>query len=364
MNKQENHLKVLAIPKSASLISRETGELLSSNPYLDLLYQEVESLGAEVDGYSLRNRGMLGKRYDVIHIHWPDDLFNRHSLIQASLLAIASVLAITLLKLRGAKLIWTAHDVQEFEVRQPWLRRPMWFWFLRQVDGVITLTEAGHTAIYAKYPRLKKVKSWIIPHGLYSTSYENTIDSSEARTHLNLAPENKVILFFGNVRPYKNVPELIYAFRKIEDCSYRLIIAGRPIDQQIKEEISALAADDNRIMLQLDFIQPNDVQVYLNASDILVLPFREILNSGSTHLAISFNKPVLVPKIGSLEEIAEEFGSDLVMTYDGELNAEILTDALEQACSSPECYPQIPDYLQWSSIGANTISAYRELTKL
>ena len=42
-----------------------------------------------------------------------------------------------------------------------------------------------------------------------------------------------------------------------------------------------------------------------NASDIVVLPFSKILTSGTANLAMSFSRPVIVPRVGCLPELIE-----------------------------------------------------------
>ena len=64
-----------------------------------------------------------------------------------------------------------------------------------------------------------------------------------------------------------------------------------------------------------------------------MLPFSDIMHSGSAMLALSFNRPVLVPARGSLPELQMRVGSEWVRTYDGELTAAILKDAAAWAKS-------------------------------
>jgi len=58
--------------------------------------------------------------------------------------------------------------------------------------------------------------------------------------------------------------------------------------------------NDKRIKVFLDFIPDNDIQIYMNAADIIVLPYLDILNSGVAILAMSFGKPVIAPRTGSI----------------------------------------------------------------
>ena len=58
--------------------------------------------------------------------------------------------------------------------------------------------------------------------------------------------------------------------------------------------------------MRLEFIPAEELQVYLNAADVVVLPYKDILTSGAAVLAMSFGKPVIAPKLGCVAELIEE----------------------------------------------------------
>ena len=51
-------------------------------------------------------------------------------------------------------------------------------------------------------------------------------------------------------------------------------------------------------MLALRYIPDAELQVWLRAADVVVLPFRDILTSGSAILALSFGRAVVAPALG------------------------------------------------------------------
>jgi len=69
----------------------------------------------------------------------------------------------------------------------------------------------------------------------------------------------------------------------------------------------------------------------MNAADLVVLPYLDILNSGSAIWALSFGRPVLLPNRGAMPELAESVGSDWVRLFDGPLDEHQLADALNWA---------------------------------
>ena len=123
---------------------------------------------------------------------------------------------------------------------------------------------------------------------------------------LNLGQEKYVFAFFGGIRPNKGLEELIQAFIRIRNENTHLVIAGA-IDRQESYAKSLLKTADNnpRIHFYFKRIPDKEVQVFINASDVVVLPFSKILTSGSAHLAMSFQRPVIAPNVGCLSELIE-----------------------------------------------------------
>ncbi len=114
-----------------------------------------------------------------------------------------------------------------------------------------------------------------------------------------------------------------------------MLISGRP-ERRHRHLVETAAESDRRIKLDLRRIPSNEVQLLFSAADLVVLPFSDIMHSGSAMLALSFDRPVLVPARGSLPELQMRVGSEWVRTYDGELTPTILKDAaaLGKSCDS------------------------------
>src|SRR5207253_2551648 len=132
--------------------------------------------------------------------------------------------------------------------------------------------------------------------------------------------------FVGRIEPYKNALALVRAFRATEDPALRLVVAGAA-DESDAAELRAEAAGDSRIRLRLERVADSDLQTYLKAADLVVLPYRRIMHSGSALLALSFGRPVLVPDQGSLAELRAHVGAEWLRLYRGELTGATLREA-------------------------------------
>jgi beta-1,4-mannosyltransferase len=174
-------------------------------------------------------------------------------------------------------------------------------------------------------------------------------------------PDARVVAFIGQVREYKNVLQLVHAFRALEDERAVLLVAGKPRGTDLRAQLEEAATQDARIRTDLRFIPDDEVQVFLRAADLVVLPYREILNSGSALLALSFDRPVLVPDRGAMADLQRVAGDAWVRTYAGELTAAVLRDGLQWSTMAGR--PRAPDLagLDWSTVARQTADAFRTL---
>ena len=110
--------------------------------------------------------------------------------------------------------------------------------------------------------------------------------------------------------------------------------------------------------LTLEHVPEQDVQRYLRAADLVVLPFTEITNSASALLALSFDRPVLVPARGAMGELQALFGGDWVYIYESELTPALLASALDWAVQRPSDTAPRLEALEWPLIARQTFSVY------
>jgi beta-1,4-mannosyltransferase len=334
-------------------------------PYNWLLYSHMSELGVEVDEFSATN--LLKARYDIFHLHWPDHQFNE----TRRLIMMVRVLRLTILllvaKLKGTKVIWTIHNLGSHEHMYPRLEalyRPI---FARLIDGAIALTDSGKRAALEYYHDLKRVPVTTIRHGHYCSEYPNWLAASDARALLGINSTDSVILCFGQLRPYKNVNHLIHVYRKIDQTDMHLIIAGRPYSSESASRIRADALGSDNIQLHLDTIDAERVQIFINAADLMVFPYRDILNSGTAILALSFGCPVLGPNKGAFQDLQATFGESMVMTYDGALTSQVLQDAVTAVRSQPidreKLVLQVTTELDWTEIARQTVEFYVQITE-
>jgi glycosyltransferase involved in cell wall biosynthesis len=168
-----------------------------------------------------------------------------------------------------------------------------------------------------------------------------------------------VVLFFGLLRPYKGIDVLLEAWRGIEDAE--LWIAGMP-----RMDISSLVAQaPANVRFVPRFITDDELPAYFRRADLVVLPYREIEQSGVLFTALAFGKPLLLSDVGGFAEVAARGAARAVAAG----NVMALHDALAELLGDPAALGDLSDRARaaaagpyaWEGIAARTLEVYESL---
>ena len=116
-------------------------------------------------------------------------------------------------------------------------------------------------------------------------AYPNSITRSAARKQLGLPDDVAVLAFVGHIARHKNPSGLVSAFRDMADPRARLLVAGTPTDGEA-DRVRDLSRADARVHFIPRYLEEDELQVFLNAADLVVCPYGDVLNSGTALLAL------------------------------------------------------------------------------
>ena len=327
------------------------------NPYTWLLYRHLQQRGVEVEELTVASA--FRRRHDLLHVHWPERAFASSRWHRAAVLSGAILALLAICRLRGTRIVWTVHNLAAHDRRHPRLADLVWRCFLSSVDGLISLSRTGLDLLDECHPCLRALPRAVVPLGHFRDVYPDDIGRQPARAALALSCDGPVLLFFGQVRPYKNLPSLIRAFRQLADPAATLLIAGQPASEADRRQVCEAAAADQRVRLDLRLIPEQEVQLYFRSADLVVLPYADILHSGAAMLALCFDRPVLVPRLGAMDELAREVGDRWVAVYTGSLDGGLLARALDWVRAEPRPVRAPLDAFAWPAIAQATLEVYR-----
>jgi beta-1,4-mannosyltransferase len=346
-------------PRSLRVLAWPAFKKRDANPHAALLSEKLRELGVEIDDWTPARAGL--RAVDLWHLHHPEGVVYLRSRLRSALTTLAFCALLSLARARGTRILWTVHDLGSHDRLHPKLEAWFWRFFVSRVDGYVCLSDGGARLARERFPRLRERPGFTVPHGHYRDAYPNQMSRAQARRVLGLPEQARVLLHFGLLRPYKNVPHLIRTFRELPQADAVLLVAGKPYDAIVEREVRGSADGCPRVRLLLQWVPPAEVQHLFVASDLVVLPYRSILNSGTVFLALSFGRPVLVPDKGAMREQQERFGAEWIRLYPGELSARDLAEATAWATRSVR--RAAPDLagLDWASIARQTHAVYETL---
>ncbi len=237
---------------------------------------------------------------------------------------------------RGRPLVLTAHDVLPREPRPGQLTAQQRLY--ERFDAVVVHSEHGRRRLTRELG-IDPARVHTIPHGAFAHLAEGPVLPAP---HATDAP---VVLCFGLMRPYKGLDVLIEAWQGIGTAAApaELWIAGMP-----RMDISALqAAAPPGVRFVPRFIGDDELPSYFRRADLVVLPYREIDQSGVLFTALAFGKPLLLTDVGGFPEIAATGAARTVPAGD----PAALHEALGELLTEPGALAEMADCARAAAAG-------------
>ena len=299
---------------------------------------------------------------DILHIHWTYPYILGDSKIMTIVKSGGFICELLLLKISGISVIWTVHNIIDHEGKFKNIELIFNKVLSRLCDKIIVHCNYAKKEVMRVY-EINGSSITVIPHGNYIGSYENIVSCSLARERLKVDMKDIVFLHFGQIRPYKGIMELITAFETLSDQKARLLIVGKPLNDKVALDIMNRCKNNKRIKTFFGFIPDNEVHVYMNAADIVVLPYKDILTSGAVIIAMSFGKPIITTSSGCIADTLDENGSFLYLNTEGGLlktMQRVLNTDKAKLQSMGKHNLELAQCLGWDEIGKKTYNVYRE----
>jgi glycosyltransferase involved in cell wall biosynthesis len=279
-------------------------------------------------------------------------------------------------KLLGKKIALTAHNVNQAkrDLQDSPLNRLTLKIQYRLCDHIFVHTQKMKDELCQDFAVAERAVT-IIRHPINNAFPATGLSPAEAKRQLGLEETEKTALILGRIRPYKGIEHLLAAFQRLlkRDANYRLVIAGEPKkgSEDYLDEIRKIVSRDfsgGQVILKFEFIPDDQMEIYLKAADVLVLPYKDIFQSGVLFLAYSFGLPVVATDVGSFrEEIVEGKTGFVCKPSDTAelarvLEAYFLSDIYKHLSVRRQ---EIKDYADkvhsWEAVAELTRSAYAEM---
>jgi glycosyltransferase involved in cell wall biosynthesis len=266
----------------------------------------------------------------------------------------------------GCRVVYTVHNVLPQDTGDRCRARYRRLYQL--VDRLICHDECARDRLVDEF-HVDAERISIIPHGPLLEP-QSVTTAAQARSRLQLSPDEPLVLWQGILRPYKGVSFLLEAWQRIQSRGghARLAVVGNG-DQEMISEVRAQVAAleiESSVRLDLRFVSVEELADYYTAADVLVYPYREITTSGALMTGINYGKAIVATHQPAFQQILREGENALMVDYG---DVEGLAGRIERLIGDPSLRARLGDRarisgenaVQWPEIAEKTLTCYQAL---
>ncbi len=282
----------------------------------------------------------------------------------------------------AAPLLITAHDVMPHEPLPLQLTAQRLLY--RHLDAVVVHSHHGRDRLVHEL-QVPAERVHVIPHGIFEhlRGGRALAEGESAARQRSGGRRGPVVLLFGLLRPYKGIDVLLAAWRMLseqERMGGELWIAGMPrMDLhpfQLQRGAHWLGQGPpppteppppEGVRIAPRFIGDDELALWFEAADIVVLPYLEADQSGVLSTALAFGKPLLLTDVGGFPEIAARGAASIVPAGEphalaGQLRLLLADPARrEQLSAAARRLSEPGGPLSWSTIAEAHLELYQRL---
>jgi glycosyltransferase involved in cell wall biosynthesis len=248
--------------------------------------------------------------------------------------------------------VLTAHDVLPREPRPGQLAGQRRLY--ARMDAVVVHSEHGRGRLLDEVG-LDPAKVEVIPHGAFT--HLTTLEHEAPLPPELAAVDKPVVLLFGLLRPYKGLDILLDAWRGIDDAE--LWVVGRPFG------VSLPATPPPNVRFVPRFVSDAEIPALFRRADAVVLPYREIDQSGVLFTALAFGRPLVLSAVGGFPEIAATGAADMVPPGDPDALrtalARLLADPARREALAAAARRAADEQFSWDAIARRHLALYERL---
>jgi glycosyltransferase involved in cell wall biosynthesis len=267
-------------------------------------------------------------------------------------------------RVSGMRVVIEMHELQDPGEAGLALARGYGHWGLRLLirfaHGCIVHSKADWHLFESSYGPMD-MRVALVPHGPYD-QYKDLAESSDPATAaavsaVRTAPKSDGVvnlLFFGLIRPYKGLEDLLRVFNALpreEAERFWLTVVGETWEGCTEPaRLIARSPHADRITFVNEYVPDEVVGAAFAHADVAVLPYRRSSSSGILHVAMSWGLPIVLTSVGGLPEAATGYAGAVFVPPE---DAEMLKEGVMKAAAMAG--QKFPDPRSWH----DTVEAVR-----
>lgn len=311
----------------------------TTNPYIVMLDAALAD-EPSIEHLRFNWQQALLTRVDVLHLHWPEVMLEGDKAWKRWGKRVLMRLLLAKHRVTHGAIVRTVHNV-ELPQDVDTATRNILMRIEARTHHRIVLNASTHV--------VDASAATLIPHGHYRDWFAKYPHSPRTVGQLG---------YFGLIRRYKGVENLLSAYEvaQTSNRSLSLRVGGKPSSADLATTVEEAASRVPRITTTLRFLEDAELVDIATSSQLIVLPYRFMHNSGGALAALSLDRPVLLPRNEVNEALSDEVGPGWIHLYDGDLTA----DRLLAAARDTEAKVGSPDLSRrdWSRVGPILADVY------
>ncbi len=296
---------------------------------------------------------------DLLHVQWLP--FLEWSSIE--------VWWLRLLKKRNIRMVYTVHNVFPHDSEAGKKYNKNIVRVFDTVDALIVHTHMTKKRLCAEFGVLPD-KVRVIPLGPFFHD-SRPVTRSQARIKLGLPDGALIALMLGTVKPYKGIEFLLKSWQTVtRECDNIILVLAGSGDQGYMEKISASVPELGLEKSVRTFFRPfttDEIILFHSASDMVVLPYKDITQSAALFTAMAFGKAIIATAVGGFTETLKDGKTALLVDYD---DSGGLASAILRLAGSPEemtalgsgALEELKVNYSWDRIAQMTMECYMSVS--
>lgn len=317
----------------------------SQQPYLCGLAASLRAHGHHVR--PLQTRHLMVGKADVVIVNWPENAAGSSRTFLATANTLAYVVSVLGRRLAHQRLVLIWHNSEPHEMVRPRLQRLLSRATAHLADAIIFLSRHTYDEYLSGDRRPSRTSLCVIPIGVDASTPASKF---AAEAHGNAAP---TALWFGIVRPYKGLSELLRAHEALPPGAMQLKVLANdsyasPDVPYLRRRLSA-----SNVRGVVGTFSDEALGEALATADVAVFPFQRIDNSSSVFTALGARCPVVLP-ISPFSTELQAAAGDCVETYSPPLTPQILHDKVSKLTEQRRAGTLTWNWLEgysWTRIG-------------
>lgn len=219
---------------------------------------------------------------------------------------------VKLLSIFTKELICIAHDPKSITL----LNEPYKEKIFKICDRILVHNDFSKKILLDSYPSIRGKDINIISHGIDRSRFQ-LIDKKIARTSLGIKNNQFVMLFFGQIKSSKNLELVIKSIPKILDINPLILVYGKFIEDDFEYYLSLVDERYKKyIRIVPGYVDDSLITELFSASDVSLLPYKEIYQSGVLITSFAFHLPVICSNISGFTSIVKHNKNGFI--FDGQ----------------------------------------------